>query len=66
MKPNLIKIPPLRKKGRKLADLDPNSLAAALHHRELAEGTKDQADPATEDRPGGESPASKPPQEQSS
>jgi hypothetical protein len=31
------KIPPLTKKRRSLADLSPDSLAAALYHRELAE-----------------------------
>jgi hypothetical protein len=34
-----IRIPQLTKKGRKLSDLNPNSLAAALHYRELAEPT---------------------------
>lgn len=31
------KIPPLTKKRRSLAELTPESLAAALYHRELAE-----------------------------
>ena len=30
------KIPQLRKKYRTAADVDPNSLTAALHHQELA------------------------------
>jgi len=30
------RIPPLRKKAHTLADLDPESLAAALHYQELA------------------------------
>lgn len=32
--PKKIKLPPLRKKGRNLADLPPGSLTAALFHRE--------------------------------
>ena len=34
------KIPPLTKKRRSLADLTPDSLAAALYHRELVELTE--------------------------
>lgn len=37
-------IPPLRKKGRGLADLDPASLVAALHHRELAAASAEPAE----------------------
>ncbi len=53
------KLPPLTKKRRSLADLSPDSLAAALYHRELAEkqeqergthqvGTKREFEPGSE------------------
>lgn len=38
-------IPPLRKKGRSLADIDPTSLVAALHHRELAAASAEPTEP---------------------
>ncbi len=41
-----MKFPPLKKKRRPLGELPPDSLAAALHHRELAQES-DQ--PAAED-----------------
>lgn len=39
------KIPQLRKKHRTAANVDPNSLTAALHHQELAQQKKPEKKP---------------------
>ena len=57
------KIPPLKKKNRRLADLDPTSLTAALHHQELSQEEKpDAGDQAQEEKPdaGGQAQEEKP------